>query len=154
MSHVIFRSDKMHGTYNVGSLVNVKLTKPLDNGCVVKAVKLAEGERDAYEGEDTATTTLLSEVAIIAEPEVMYDESKDSLADFTNDSGSIVRAYRLHAGDEFSLSKAGLTGTTTVGHVVELAAGNKLKGSAHAGEATQVGTIIANEGDLVVIRVG
>lgn len=152
--HTIARTDKMHGTYNVGDLVNIKIFEDLDNGSVVKIGGLADGEREAYEGETPSASDALTGLAIIIAPEVMYDDRLKDLADFYNASESIVRGYRFHNGDEFSLTAEGFSGTPKVGNVVEVAASYKLNTAAAATSgATQVGTIIAQEGDYFVVRV-
>ena len=152
--HTIFRSDKMHGTYNAASLVNILLAEDMDNGCIVKIGDLADGEREAYEGDKPAVSDALGELALIAAPEVMYDSRLKDLADFYNEAGAIVRGYRFHNGDEFSLTADGFTGSPAVGNVVEVAAAYKLKTAASAtGGSTQIGKIIAKEGDYYVVRV-
>ena len=153
MAHTVFRSDKMHGTENAADLVNVKITEDLDNGSIVVVGAIATGEREAYTMSKPTAATALRAVALLAAPEVMYDERLKALSDFYNQSGAIVRGYRLVSGDEFSLTADGLDGTPAVGSVVELQAAYKLKvvESLTSG-STQVGTVIANEGKYWVIR--
>ena len=82
------------------------------------------------------------------------DDRLKNLGDFYNTSGSIVRAYLFESGDEFRLTAEGLSGTPAVGNAVEADASYKLKAVASAtGSSTQIGTIIAVEGDYFVVRV-
>lgn len=155
MAHAICRTDKMFGTYNIAGLVNVKISADLDNGSVAKVGAMATGEREAYVAEAVAANTALNEVVLICAPEVMYPAELNKLADFYNKSGEIVRGYRLHPGDEFSVTAEALTGTPSLTNkVIELAAGNKMKAVASlTASSTKVGEIVAIEGDFFVIRV-
>lgn len=153
VKHCVVRTDKMFGTYNVAGLANVKISEELDNGSIVVIGALAEGEREAYVAEMPATDSALATLGLIAAPEVMADERLKLLSDFYNmldANGGIVRAYRLHQGDEFSVTAEGLKGEPAVGATVNADAAYKM---AVNGSGTKIGDIIAQEGDYWVIRV-
>lgn len=152
--HTIARTDKMHGTYNAADLVNILIAEDMDNGCIVKIGDLADGEREAYDGDKPAVSDKLTELAIVISPEVMYDERLKDLADFYNKAGDVGRGYRFHNGDEFALTADGFTGSPAVGNIVEVAAAYKMKTAVSATSgSTQIGKIIAQEGDYYVVRV-
>ena len=144
--HCICDTSLMAGTKLPSKHVNVKIPADLDNGNIVALGALADGEKEALVG---------TKLALIKAPEVMKDERLKNLGDFYNKKDAIVRAYLFEDGDEFRLTAEGLTGSPAVGNAVEADAGYKLKtaGSATA-SSTQIGTIIAQEGDYWVVRVG
>lgn len=152
--HCIMDSSNMIGTRVPSKHVNVKITVDLDNGNIVELGALAAGEIEAFEGKEPTAASPLKKLAIIKAPEVMKDERLKSLGDFYNKAGQIVRAYLFEEGDEFRLTAEGLEGTPAVGNVVEAAAGYKMATASTATSgSTQIGTIIANEGDYFVVRV-
>lgn len=151
----VVRTDNMFGTDVRSGLVSVKYmgasgskATAIENGHVVLLDKLVEGEREVFAAKDVAANTPLADVVLIAAPEVDYDERNKNLEDYINEAGKIVRGYRLHTGDTFSVTKEALDGegTPKVGHGVELKAGNKLNvATSPTGSTTQVGKIIAVE---------
>lgn len=150
--HAVVRTDAMAGTDVRGQLVSVKYMgadkntpTDIDNGNVVLLDKLAEGEREVYVGTDVAANSKLSDVVLIASPEVMYDERLKNLSDYYNEADTISRGYHIHSGDTFSVTGEALNGTKAVGDIVELAAGTKLTSAASGSGATVVGKIIEIE---------
>lgn len=162
MSHGVVRTDNLWGTDVRAGLVSikyivtsgtgtsedpyVKTETAIDNGNVLKVGDLMDGEREIFEGSAPAATDALSEVVLVASPEVMYDERKRNLDEFFNEAGKPCRGYRLHKGDIFSVTKDALDGAAepAVGDVVELKAGTKLNVAAEATpSSTVVGKIIA-----------
>lgn len=156
MAHTVCRTDKMFGTYNPAGLVNIKISANLDNGSVVKIGDLATGEREAYVAGTPAANDSLDSLCVLIAPELMYDERKKNLNEYFNDATlnkGIYRGYRFHKGDEFSMTADGFDGTPAVGSIVEVMAGNKMKVVAEATSgSTAIGTIVAKEGDLYVVR--
>ena len=148
----VVRTDNMFGTDVRAGLVSVRYmgadgstAAEIENGSVVKLGELVAGEREVYVGSDVTAKDTLGNVALIAAPEVPYDERIKNLDEFINEAGKNVRGYRLHSGDIFSVTKEALAGldAPAKGNIVELAAGNKLSvaASATAG-STAVGKII------------
>lgn len=161
MAYGVVRTDNMFGTDVRAGLVSIKYivtsgsgssaTKTetaIENGNVLKVGALMEGEREVFEGSAPAADTALSEVVLVASPEIMYDEHKHKLSDFINEAGTIARGYRLHKGDIFSVTAEALSAASkiAVGNIVELQADTKLKvvASATSGSTT-IGKIIAIE---------
>ena len=151
--HAICRTDLMHGTTDASSLVNILIPEDVDNGVVMKIGVMAEGEHEVFVGEMPAADDALSTLCLICAPEVMYDERLKDLADFYNmvtANGGIVRGYRFHNGDMFSLTKEGFSGEPAVGSEVTVDAAYKM---AVGGSGTKIGEIIAQEDDYFVVRV-
>ena len=157
VKHGVIRTDSMAGTVVGTHLVSVRFLgadgntpAEIDNGCVVEVGDLIEGERELRKGLIPAADTALKDIAIIATPEVMYDERKKNLDEFVNPVGGNCRGYRMHEHDMFGLTAEALNiaegVVPAVGYVVELMAGVKLNVAASATEgSTQVGVIDAIE---------
>lgn len=153
-AHCIVDASNMAGTYLPSKHVNVKITEDLDNGNIVVLGALATGESEAFTMSKPTASTALAKLALIKAPEVMKDERLKNLGDFYNKAHTIVRAYLFEAGDEFRLTAEGLSGTPAVGSVVEADADYKMKvATTPTTGSTQIGTIIAIEGDYYVVRV-
>lgn len=159
MAYGVVRTDNMYGTDVRAALVSikyivttgsgndtVKTETAIENGNVLKAGGLIDGEREILEGSAVAANTPLSEVVLVASPELMYDERKRNLDEFINEAGKACRGYRLHSGDIFGLTKECFVSDPSTNTIVELAAGTKLKAVASAtSNTTTVGKIIAKE---------
>ena len=165
MSYGVVRTDLMAGTDVRSLLVSVKYmgsgstATAIENGNVVKvdgtfaAKGESASEREILKGVTPAANTAISEIVLIATPELMYDERKHNLDEFRNEAGAICRGYRLHSGDVFSVTADALdfnTNETTDGKVnsiVELKAGVKLnvKVSAATDGSTVVGKVVAKD---------
>lgn len=161
MTHAVVRTDNMYGTDNRSGLVSIKyitevtedettkkVETEIDNGNVLKVGPLMEGEREIFEGYAVAANDALEHIVLVVTPELIYDERLRNLDDFYNKAGRTARAYRLHKGDLFSVTKEAFVNgkEPNVGDVVELAAGTKLNAAASATSgATAVGKVIAKE---------
>lgn len=153
-AHCICDSANMLGSFSASKHVNVKLSADVDNGNIVAIGALADGESEAFAASKPTATTPISKLALVHAPEVMKDDRLKNLGDFYNKSGSIVRAYLFESGDEFRLTAEGITGTPKVGSAIEADASYKLKAVDSAtSSSTQIGTVIAVEGDYYVVRV-
>lgn len=149
--HAVVRTDNMTATDVRSQLVSIKhmgangkTPTEIDNGNVLKVGALIDGEREVYSGGAVAADTKITDVALIASAEVMYDEHKKNFDEYVNEAGKICKGYRLNHGDIFSVTAEALTGITpTKGSVVELAAGTKLNVVKTAtASSTVVGSII------------
>lgn len=160
LNHAVVRTDRMFGTDNRAGLISIKYVvtannvdteTAIDNGNVLKVGALMGDatngyEREIFKGSAPAANDALNDVVLVCSPELMYDERLHNLDDFYNVAGKAARAYRLHEGDIFSVTKEALDGVTApaIGNVVELKAGTKLNVAASATNgSTQVGKIIA-----------
>lgn len=154
MAYAVVRTDKLTGTDDRARLVSVRyqpvdsesnenVAAEIENGCFVLLGDLEDGSREIYIGTDPEADSALSEVVLVASPEVMYDERLKSLDQFINVAGKAARGYRLHTNDIFSVTADALDGTPAKGKVVELQDGTKAKvvTSATSG-STVIGKII------------
>lgn len=154
-NYAVMRTDKMHGTTDLSSLVNVKISEDLQNGTIVKLGALATGEREAYVATKASASDALKDVAILCGPELMYDERKKNLHEYINEvaiNGGIYRAFKFFSGDEFSLTKeAFVTAPTSadIGSAVALGADGKVE---VGGSGTAFGKLIAVEGEFFVLQ--
>jgi hypothetical protein len=163
MAYAIVRTDRMEGTVNPNALISCKYlpsatATAIENGNVVLVGGLVSGEREVFTATTPAANSSLSKIALIATPEVVADERKKNLNEFRNEAGKIARGYMLRSGDIFSVTAEAVTpisGTApAVDQVVELDASTKLKLTATlTSGSTQVGTVIAIEGNYIVIKV-
>ena len=155
MSYGVVRTDLMFGTDVGTGLVSVKYLgsngstpTAIENGNVLKLGALITGEREVYVGGAVAAADAVKDVVLVAAPEVAYDERIRNLDEYINEAGKIVRGYRFHQGDVFSVTKDALDGKATpeVNDVVEFKAGTKLNVAASATSgSTVLGKIIAVE---------
>lgn len=163
MAYGIVRTDLMYGTKNPTGIVNLRYSPSgtdtaIQNGNVVLLGALDTDERDVVVAGTPAANSSLSLIAIVAEPEIVADERKKDLGDFINEAGAVVRGYKLHSGDEFSVTADAITpivGTApAVNQIVELQADVKMiLVETPTSQSTKVGTVIAIEGDYIVIQV-
>ncbi len=151
MVYSVVRTDKMYGTDNRTGSASAKYmgsgstATAIENGNVVKLVELltidstaGTYEREIYKAVTPAATDDIGDIALVDSVEIMYDERKKDLDQFRNEAGEIVRVYRLHHGDIFSVTAEALQGTAQRGSVIELQAGTKLKAVASATNGSTV----------------
>jgi len=151
MAHGIIRTDKMSGTTDGSKLYSVKykvsnVDAAIDNGCVVLLGALDPNNREVFIGGTPTATSAISDIVVIATPEVMYDERLKNLDEFFNEASKLARGYAVEPGDIFSVTKEVLDGVANpaVGNIVELKAGTKMNiASTLTAGSTKVGTIIA-----------
>jgi len=155
MAYGVVRTDLMQGTDVRNSLVSFKYQPSstdtaIENGNVVKIGALITGEREVHAADTPAVNDALHDIALVASPEVMYDERKKNLDEFRNEAGEIARGYILHSGDIFGVTKDALHFATDestdgkVGSVVELQAGTKLNVVVASTGATSGSTVIGS----------
>lgn len=153
MAYGVIRTDRMYGTDVAANLISTKYmgsgstATAIENGGVVRLDGLMTGEREVFKGVTPAANTPIGQIAVIATPEVLYDERMKNLDQFINEAGAICRAYIPHTHDIFSLTPDALSiadgVTPAIGYSVELTAGNKMKVVASpTSNSTQVGKII------------
>ena len=147
-AHGVIITDRMSGTYDGSDLVSVLFYNgaeetAIDNGNVVLVGDIAEG-KEIFKATAVAANTPLNNVAIVANPEVMYG-TKKNLSDYFVPAGTPARAYKLRTGRIFSVTAEALSASDTIakGDIVELAAGTKLKVVKSATtSSTSVGKVI------------
>ena len=150
--HSVVQTDLMLGTYGSVGLVSLQYhdndgPAAIDNGHVVLLDSLIEGEREIWKAVTPAKDSPLSRIAIVATPEVMYDERLRNLSDFYNEAGNVALGYRLdYCGQVLRVSSDALSGTAKVGDIVELQPDSKLKVVTTATEgSTVVGRVVGLE---------
>lgn len=151
---IIVRTDKLLGQTSAPHLVSARyqvsnVDTAIENGSIVELKGLMEGERELFVAGKPTAGAALGKLALVATPEVMYRSDLRKLSDFINEAGSNIRCYILHSGDIFSVSKAGVDGSVSVGAKLAVQAALKLK----VDTSGTFGEVIAIENDMVVIRV-
>ena len=150
MAHGVVRTDLLDRTDVRSEIVSVRYKQnsafvDIDNGNVLVLGDLESNSRTVHTGATPSASSNLSDVVLIASPEMMYDEHVHRLESFYNESGKIARGYRLHEHDIFSVTIEALdaAGLPKVGDIVELGNGTKLKVVKNATNgSTTVGRII------------
>jgi len=166
MGYGVIRTDKMFGTRNRAGLASVIYMGSLgdeataiENGSIVAIGALIDEDREVFAASDVSLGADIENVVLIATPEVLYDERKQSLDDYINEAGCVCRGYRFHDGDIFSITDNMFSGLASpaIGNIVEVGGGTKLNITDQASQgATVIGSIIAieNVGKLRYIVVG
>lgn len=136
--------------YNAGGSATVDC----DNGTIVSfgTTKTLDTTIDGDENTEvykvtlnSTATTNIDSLAIVASPELIYDEiTYHPLEDFYNEAGKVARAFALTKRSRFALSKECFSnsGDITVGNYV-VVDGAKLKAQASTGgsSATTIGVV-------------
>ena len=100
----------------------------VENGVIVKLQGYEDGEREVMKAVAASAGDDLNDCAIVAAPEVMYDERKKNLDEFINEAGKAVRGYIPRSRNVFSVTKEGFVGGTapTKGAEVGIGTGGKI----------------------------
>lgn len=128
----VIRTDLMHGTKNPDMLVSLRFyandaVAEVENGVIVELKGYEDGQREVMKAVAATADSNLADCAVIAAPEVMYDERKKNLDEYINEAGKAVRGYRLVDRNIFSLTAEGFAGAVpTVGGKVGIGANGKL----------------------------
>ena len=160
MAYAKVRTDNLTGTVFGGDLVSVKYQPSskdtaIENGNFVKVGALMTGEREIYIGGAVAANDKIDDIVLIASPEVDKAVSGNTIGEFKNRAGDILRGYKLVRG-YFSVTKEALDAAAAieVGDIVELQAGTKGKVVKSPTESsTKIGTVEAIEGEWIVIKI-
>lgn len=148
MAYTVIRTDLMSGTDQRADLVSIRFydsdgnLAAVENGTIVKLDGYEDGEREVMKAVAAKSTDKLEDCAIVAGVELMYDERKKNLDDYTNEAGKAVRAYIPRNHNFFSVTKEGFVGGTVPkkGETVGIGADGKL-----AAKGTGVGVCAAVE---------
>lgn len=150
--HGVIRTDRMYGTDVAANLISVKYmgsgstATEIDNGNFVVVGDLMKDEREVFKATTPSADSTLGTIAVVASPEVLYDDRKKNLEDFVNIADKPARAYVLHQNDIFSVTEEAIDKEPDVnvgddvgpGTTTKIAVGNKATG-------TKLGKIIAIE---------
>lgn len=148
MAYGVVRTDNMRGTDVRAGLVSVRFkasdkAAEIENGNVAKIGALENGSREIYTATAPAANDKITDIVLIASPEIQYDDHEHNLDEFINKAGDIARGYHLYDNDIFSVTADCISGTPKVGSIIELMAGTKLKAVDSAtASSTTIGKII------------
>ena len=134
MAYAVIRTDLMSGTKQPADLVSLRFYDASgnkaegENGVIVKLQGYEDGEREVMKAVAASAGDDLNDCAIVAAPEVMYDERKKNLDEFINEAGKAVRGYIPRSRNVFSVTKEGFVGGTvpTKGAEVGIGTGGKI----------------------------
>lgn len=113
MAYCVIRTDLVSGTKQPADLVSLRFYNAegekaeVENGVIVHLQGYEEGEREVRKAVAATAGADLNECAIIAAPEVMYDERLKNLEDFINEKGKAIRGYIPRSRNTFSFTKEG-----------------------------------------------
>ena len=161
MSYCVVRTDLMSGTKNPADLVSLRFydasgnKAEVENGVIVKLQGYEDGEREVMKAVAASAGDDLNDCAIIAAPEVMYDERKKNLDEFINEAGKAVRGYIPRSRNLCSWTKDGFVGgvVPTKGAEVGIGTGGKISASG-TGLGTCVGVESAGRYTYYTIKIG
>jgi ribosomal protein S18 len=138
MAFTVIRTDLLSGTKQPADLVSVRVydaagTTPIEveNGTIVELQGFEAGEREVRKAKLATSASDLNDCAIVAAPEVDYDERKRNLDEYISEAGKIVRGYIPRSRNIFSITVDGFVGATApaVGDEVGIGTGGKIDGS-------------------------
>lgn len=118
MAHTVIRTDLLSGTLQAADLVSCRVYDDsdefidVDNGVIVELQEYEDGEREVIKAVLASADSKLTDCAIIATPEVLYDERLKNLSDFYNEAGTICRGYLPRSRNMFSVTAEGFVDET------------------------------------------
>ena len=138
MAYTVIRTDNLSGTKQNADLVSLRFynaedkVAAVENGTIVELKGYEEGQREVMKAVAATAASKLNDCAIVAAPEVMYDERKHNLDEFINEAGKSVRGYIPRSRNIFSVTKEGFVNGTVpaVGGKVGIGANGKLDAAA------------------------
>lgn len=132
-NYCVIRTDLMSGTKNPDKLVSLRFYNAenkmaeVENGVIVELKGYEDGQREVMKAVAATDASNMADCAVVAAPEVPYDERKKNFDEFINEAGKAVRGYRLDDRNLFSLTAKGFTGAVpAVGGKVGIGANGKL----------------------------
>ena len=111
--YCVVRTDLMSATSQGADLVSLRFynaegkVAEVENGVIVKLEGFEEGQHEVMKAVAATAGADLNECAIVAAPEVMYDERKHNLDEFINEAGKAVRGYIPRSRNMFSVTAEG-----------------------------------------------
>lgn len=130
--YCVIRTDLMSGTKQPADLVSLRFyaneaVAEVENGVIVELQGYEEGQREVMKAVAATADSNMADCAVVAAPEVMYDERMKNLDQFINEAGKAVRGYRLMDRNMFALTAEGFVGDVpAVGGKVGIGANGKL----------------------------
>ena len=114
--YCVIRTDLMSGTKQPADLVSLRFydaedkVAEVENGVIVELKGFEDGQREVMKAVAATADSDIADCAVIAAPEVMYDERKKNLDEFINEAGKAIRGYRLLDRNMFALTAEGFVG--------------------------------------------
>ena len=114
--YCVIRTDLLSGVKQPSDLVSLRFygadgePAEVENGVIAKLEGYEEGEREVMKAVAATAGADLNECAIIAAPEVMYDERVKNLDEYVSEAGKIVRGYIPRSRNLFSVTPEGFVG--------------------------------------------
>ena len=110
--YCVVRTDLMSGVKQPADLVSLRFyadekTAEVENGVIVELKGFEDGQREVMKAVAATADSDMADCAVVAAPEVMYDERKKNLDEYINEAGKAVRGYRLLDRNMFSLTAEG-----------------------------------------------
>lgn len=134
--YCVVRTDLMHGSDVGPGLRSLRFYNAegkmaeVENGVIALINELEDGAREVHKAVAATAGADISKCALIANPEVMYDEHMKNLDQYINEAGKAVRGYVLHENDEFSVTAEGFVADApAVGAAVGIGANGKIDAS-------------------------
>lgn len=159
--YAVIRTDLMAGTKQPADLVSVRFYNSdgaeaaVENGVIVELQSLLDGEREIWKAVAATADSDLNDCAILAAPEVMYDERLHNLDQYISYPGKDIRGYIPRSRNMFGLTAEGFV--SGAGPAVEGEVGIGADGKLDAA-GTGFGKCIAIESDgrytYHVIKIG
>lgn len=148
--YCVIRTDLMAGTKNPDKLVSLRYynaegeVAEVENGVIVELKGYEDGQREVMKAVAATADSNMADCAVVAAPEVMYDERKKNLHEFINEAGKAIRGYRLVDRNEYSVTKEGFVNGSVpaVGGKVGIGADGKLDAAGNGfGECVHIETV-------------
>lgn len=115
--YCVIRTDLMSGTKQPADLVSLRFyaddaVAEVENGVIVELKGFEEGQREVMKAVAATADSNMADCAVVAAPEVMYDERKRNLDEYINEAGKAIRGYRLLDRNMFALTAEGFVNKT------------------------------------------
>lgn len=116
MAYCVVRTDLMSGTVDPSCLEHGRFynatseLEEIQNGSICQVGDLEDGERESHKYTNVTEGATLADVVLISEPELCVDDCHyKQLSNYISPAGKIIRGYRLHPYDEFSVTEEAFT---------------------------------------------
>ena len=138
MAYTVIRTDLMSGMDVAADMVSLRVydsegSAPVEceNGTIVEITGYETGEREIFKAKLASGESKMENCAIVATPEVMYDERHMNLDEFINEKGSTARGYIPRSRNMYSVTKEAFTAETvpSVGDTIGIDTNGKHKKS-------------------------
>jgi hypothetical protein len=153
MAYTVVNLDRMSGTEDSTLLVSLKYfvsenPAEIENGGIVEIGDLIDNEREVRKATAPTASTPITKLVLVANPEIIYDETRHhGLEEYVNEAGKVIRGYRFHSGDGFSMTAEGFSGTPAKGKYLKVGTTTKPV----IANDTSTGTIIGKITDVYTL---